>query len=193
MKRVLGVLLVALLVIGVGVIGAQEDTATYEGEGFSFVYPAGWAEVALEDAVDGAVSLGPSPDAVIENGIASDLVVTVTFGEDIATIIGAEQDMVFTVDPGTDPDTLTGYFGGVLYFVDVFAGGFGGSEGSAEVSVVLVGEDTAFILEGLAIDVLLVAQATDDGVVLVLAQAPAGTLADWRDDVEALVESVALD
>jgi hypothetical protein len=36
--RIFGAVVLAMLVVGVG---AQGDLATYEGEGFSFDYPAG--------------------------------------------------------------------------------------------------------------------------------------------------------
>jgi hypothetical protein len=36
-------------------------------------------------------------------------------------------------------------------------------------------------------------QGDSDSVVIIYTQAPIGTLADWREDVEALVESVVID
>jgi hypothetical protein len=180
------------MVLVLAVIALGQDVATYDGDGFSFDYPAAWVEVVIDDVYEGSVAVSPDPDAAVENGVPTALVVQVTVVDDFVDAMNIDDEVSFTVEGDADAEVYTGFAGGVFYVVDAFTAGFSGVD-VAPVVTVVAGDPLLFIIEGGVSDYLLAMVESDDGFVYILTQAPAGTLDDWRGDVEALIASMEIE
>lgn len=177
------------IVLVIAVATLAQDVTTYEGDGFTFDYPSEWVEIDLEDAFEGEVALSPDSNAALEGGVPNALIVQVTDIEDFAESMNSGDGMTFTVEGDVSVQNFTSFAGGVFFLIDGFTGGFSGVEGDVSISMIESDGRLTLIIEGLVTDYVMTTIESEDSFIYVTAQAPAGTLSEWRNEVDVFVES----